>query len=128
VFDAILEKGTSLCESAFGILFTYDGDRFRHAALRAVPAAYAEFIGETPRIYGPGTGPGRILEGERVVYVEDLAATDVYRAGDENRRALVDLAGARTSLAVRLATDDAVVGALVLFRHPLRPFTDNPLT
>src|SRR5262249_26465035 len=42
VFDAILEKATSLCESAFGILFTYDGDRFRHAALRAVPTAYAE--------------------------------------------------------------------------------------
>src|SRR6516165_7747112 len=51
VFDAILEKATSLCESAFGILFTHDGKNFRHAALRAVPAAYAELMGENPRIY-----------------------------------------------------------------------------
>ena len=127
VFDAILEKATGLCESAFGILFTYDGEHFRHAALRAVPAAYAEFVGEDPRIYGLGTGPARILEGEQVVHVVDLAATDVYRAGDENRRALVDLAGARTSLAVRLAKDDAVVGAIVIFRQEVRPFTDKQI-
>jgi GAF domain-containing protein/nitrogen-specific signal transduction histidine kinase len=127
VFDAILEKATSLCESAFGILFTYDGEQFRHAALRAVPTAYAEFVGEDPRIYGPGTGPARILEGEEVVHVVDLAATDVYRAGDENRRALADLAGARTSLAVRLAKDDTVVGAIVIFRQEVRPFTDKQI-
>src|SRR5262249_45392377 len=127
VFDAILEKATSLCESAFGILFTYAGDHFGHAALRRVPTAYAELMGEDPRIYGRGTGPARILEGEQVVHVVDLAATDVYRAGDENRRALVDLAGARTSLAVRLAKDDAVVGAIVSFRQEVRPFTDKQI-
>src|SRR5262249_3320149 len=84
-------------------------------------------VGEDPRIYGPGTGPARILEGEQVVHLVDLTATDVYRAGDENRRALVDLAGARTSLAVRLAKDDAVAGAIVIFRQEVRPFTDKQI-
>src|SRR5262249_54873757 len=32
VFDAILDKGTGLCDAAFGTLRTYDGERFNLAA------------------------------------------------------------------------------------------------
>jgi len=127
VFDAILEKATSLSESAFGILFIYDGGRFRHAALRAVPSAYAEFIGEEPRIYAPGSGPARVLAGERVVHIVDMIATDVYRAGDENRRALVDLAGARSVLLVPLRKDDEVRGIITVYRQEVRPFSERQI-
>jgi GAF domain-containing protein len=58
VFDAMLDKAMRLCEAAFGILLTHDGDRFHFAALRSIPPAYAEFMREHPPIYGPGTSPG----------------------------------------------------------------------
>ena len=44
VFKAMLEKATRLCGAEFGILWTYDGERFRAASLHGVPAAYAEFL------------------------------------------------------------------------------------
>jgi GAF domain-containing protein len=127
VFDAILEKATGLCECAFGILATYDGERFRHAALRGVPAAYAGFMGDEPRIYGPGTGPAQAVGQKRVIYNEDLMATDVYRSGDPNRRAVVDLAGARTSLIVPLLKDNEARGIINVFRQEVRPFTDKQI-
>ena len=48
VFDAMLEKAMRLCGAAFGSLYTYDGARFRSAAQRGVPAAYAEFRKKFP--------------------------------------------------------------------------------
>src|SRR5213079_336558 len=39
VFDAMLEKALNLCGAAFGMLRTFDGERFHAAAMKGVPAA-----------------------------------------------------------------------------------------
>src|SRR5204863_3715948 len=127
VFDAMLEKALNLCGAAFGILLTYDGDHFRHGALHSIPAAYAEFMREHPPIYGPGTAPGRLAFGERLVHVLDMMDTEAYRSGDPNRRAIADLAGARTLVAVPLRKDNALLGAIVVFRREVRPFSDKQI-
>src|SRR5215469_18137759 len=73
VFDAMLEKAMDLCEAAFGQLWTYDGDCFEMVASCGVPAEYAEFVRGRQRL-SAGTAHGRMLAGERVVHVVDLAA------------------------------------------------------
>jgi hypothetical protein len=57
VFDAMLEKAMRLCDAAFGHLAVYNGERFRTAATRGVPAAFAAYRMSNPSDYGPGTGP-----------------------------------------------------------------------
>ena len=127
VFDAILDKALDLCDAAFGILLTYDGERFHHAAQRSIPAAFVEFMREHPPIYGPESGPGRLALGERLVHVHDVTDTDLYRSGDPNRRAIADLAGARTLVTVALRKDGGLVGAIAVFRQEVHPFSDKQI-
>src|SRR5207248_1428746 len=96
IFDAMLEKAMRLCGAAFGQLATFDGERFRTAATQGVPAAFAEYRRNNPPNYGLGTTPARILQGERVICTEDLKAEYAYESGEPNRKALVDLGGARS--------------------------------
>jgi signal transduction histidine kinase len=125
VFDAILERAMRLCEAKFGLLATYDDGQIRTVAARGVPPAFAEFRKNNPPDYGPETGPARILAGERVVHIVDLKSGDAYRAGDPNRRAVVDLGGARTVLLVPLLKNESVLGNITIYRKEVRPYSDK---
>ena len=96
VFEAMLEKALRLCGAAFGVLNTYDGKSFHRAATRGVPRVYDEWRSGRTAVSGPGTGHARIVAGEDVVHSPDLMAEPAYRDGDPDRRAFVELAGART--------------------------------
>ena len=61
VFDAVLDKAMHLCGAAFGELQTYAGERFRLAAMRGIPVAYAEFRTSRTHVYGP-TRPVNTIE------------------------------------------------------------------
>ena len=117
VFDAMLSKAMHLCGANFGVLNTFDGEVFRTGATYGLPPAYDEYRRSRALDYGPGTAPARLLEGEPHVEFVDLLESDAYRAGEPNRRALVDLGGARSLLAVPLLKDERVVGSVMIFRQ-----------
>src|SRR6266545_6415700 len=127
VFEAMLEKAMHLCEAAFGGLWMFEEDRYVAVALRGVPQAYAAFLAETTVVPGSGTAPSRLLHGERLVHNIDLASEEPYRAGDPQRRALVDLGGARTALQVPLRRHDTVLGVMTIYRQEVRPFSDKQI-
>ena len=92
-----------------------------------MPRPYAEFLAGATMVPGPGTAPYRFLQGERLVHNVDLASEEPYRAGDPQRRALVDLGGARTALQVPLRKDKAVLGVITIYRQEVRPFSDKQI-
>jgi len=127
VFDAMLEKATRLCEAELGFLSTYDGGQFRTAALHRVPPALAELWLSAPPEPGPNSALTRLALGEDLVHIEDYAAYRAYTAGEPRARALVDVGGVRTYLAVPLRKDGRLLGALAVYRQEVRPFSDKQI-
>jgi len=125
VFDAMLQKAASLCEAAFGILFTYNGDCFQAAALQNVPAGFAATLGE-PFRPSQGAALDRLLGGQRFAHFSDVAMEHAYAIG-RDARGQVELGGARSLLGVPLRKEDAFLGAFIVYRQEVRPFSDKQI-
>ena len=125
VFDAMLEKAMRLCEAAFGMLRSYDGERFSTLAAHGVPEAYSRFLAQNRDLPAAGTGLVRLVQGALFVHSADAAAEEAYSGAVW--RAMVDLGGARAVLAVPLRKDDKLVGSITLYRQQARPFTDKQI-
>jgi GAF domain-containing protein len=127
VFDAILDKALALCGAAFGLLHTFDGERVELASHRGVSPAFAEFL--SSRTPNPVPAKGLFAElsrGESFIQI-DAPDGEAYRAGVPIARALVEIEGGRTLLAVPLRKDKAVLGAFVIYRREVRPFTEKQI-
>ena len=127
VFDVVLDRAMRLCEATFGGLATFDGERFVPAAMQGVPAAYAEYRLHSPFSDAPGTLIGHLRQRANVLHIPDMRETEAYRNGDPDRRAMVDLGGARSAVGVALRKDDALLGAIQIYRQEVRPFSERQI-
>src|SRR5215475_3045412 len=126
VFDAMLDKATRLSEAAFGILWTYDGERFQAVAFHNVPVGYVEFLRE-PQLPSPVAPLGRVARGEAFAHIPDLTAGEYHeRAGLLVRQGL-SLGGFRTVLAVPMRKDASLLGAITIYRQEVQPFSDKQI-
>jgi two-component system, NtrC family, sensor kinase len=92
-----------------------------------VPAAYRELWERGPMRPGPKTGIRRLVDTRQVVHVADLAAEPAYAERDPLRVATVEIAGARTFLGVPMLKDGKFVGAIIIYRQEVRPFSDRQI-
>src|SRR5690348_6654197 len=127
VFDAMLEKAMRLIGAAFGIANTYDGKQFRTAALQRVPPALAELWSSAPPEPGPNSALTRLASGEDVVHIEDYSAYRAYKADEPRAKALVEVGGVRTYLAVPLRKDGELLGTIAAYRQEVRPFANKQI-
>src|SRR5262249_54479548 len=128
VFKAMLTNALRLCEAKFGHLLLYDGERFHAAYLHNVPPAYREYWEKNGPIRpSPNTGLGRIVRNKRMFHIPDLRADPAYAAREPLRVITVEEAGARSFIGVPMLKDDKLVGAIVIYRQEVRPFTDRQI-
>jgi transcriptional regulator with GAF, ATPase, and Fis domain len=126
VFQAMLENAVRVCEAKFGILFRFEGEMVRPAAMVRVSPEFAEFVRHGVRP-SPVTAVGRVASSKKAVHIIDLQADHGYRERDPMLVAGVDLAGIRTLIAVPLLRENAVIGVIGVYRQEVRPFTDNQI-
>ncbi|TAN53357.1 MAG: GAF domain-containing protein, partial [Betaproteobacteria bacterium] len=128
VFAEILDHATQLCDAQLGFVFTTDGSAFEPVAQRGLDAEqYAAWCAafQVNRVARPMSGLGRVLATCAPVHIADVADDEAYRTRDPMRVLTVERLGARTFLAVPLLKEGAVIGAVVIYRREVRPFSDK---
>jgi two-component system NtrC family sensor kinase len=130
VFEAMLANATRLCEAGFGTLFLREGDAFRGVATHGVPDAYAEWYRLEPLVKlrdHPHAPIALLARSRTVVHIADLKAEKGYLEHDARVVAIVESAGARTLLAVPMVKEEDLIGAIVIYRQEVRPFSDKQI-
>jgi len=127
VFKSMLSNALRICEAKFGNLLLFDGKGFAAAELHNAPAAYAQIYANGPVVPGPNTGLGRIIATRQVVHVADIMAETGRVEHDPLRIATAQILQARTLLAVPMLKEKELVGAIVIYRQEVRPFSEKQI-
>jgi class 3 adenylate cyclase/putative methionine-R-sulfoxide reductase with GAF domain len=121
VFRTILEHATRICNAHFGTLFRFEGENILPAAQFNTPTALLKAqTRRGPFKPTPGTAMEHVLRTKQVRHSADMAAEPVPGFFAEH-------GGARTQVIVPMLKDDALIGAIVIYRQEVRPFTEKQI-
>jgi GAF domain-containing protein len=130
VFNAMLDNATRICEANFGILFISEGDSFRTGALHNAPPALVE-ARRQDRLFRPPphTALGRMVHARQSIQIADMLAEPGYFDAPPgySKPQIALVHDARTVVAVPMLNDAELVGAIVIYRQEVRPFTDKQI-
>jgi len=123
VFQAMLSNAVRVCDAKFGVLLRYGDNAFHAVATLDVPPAYAEFMRRGS--FRPDVEPAlagspvhRLLLSKEIIQIDDVLS-------EANPGPAGQYGGARSLIAVPLKKESELVGAFVIYRQDVRPFTDK---
>ncbi len=127
VFQAMLENAVRICDAKFGTLYRYENETFEAAAHFGAPPAYVKFQRQRGSFQPPaGTALDCILQKKELVSIADVAAAGDASVGPA-AGAAARFGGARSLIAVPMLEDNALVGAISVYRQEVKPFTDKQI-
>jgi GAF domain-containing protein len=126
VFDAMLEKATRLCGVPYGQMALFDADHFHFVAVHG-ESPFVLNQPNDPRPPSWGVTWPRLVAGEDVVHIPDVAESEIYRSGHESARRFVEIGGGRSLLTVALRRDRQLLGALTVYSQQAQPFSEKQI-
>ena len=132
VFQAILASATRTCDAKFGLLYRIENSAARIISKLGIPPALAEYLKRGPhrpplnRI-SPLTPIGRVIQSRQLVHIADYRTDQSYVDRDPITVAAIELGSIRTLLVVPMIKKNALMGAILIFRQEVRPFTDKQI-
>jgi GAF domain-containing protein len=128
VFATILGNAARICDAKFGNIFRWDGDALCLVATHNTPPAFAEYRKSRPLPLKLNLPFSRMVATKAVVHCADAAALPAYtEQRDLDVVAAVELGGIRTFVAVPMLKENKLIGALIVYRQEVRPFTDKQI-
>src|SRR3954452_12172986 len=121
VFRAMLENALRICEAKFGVLFGIDDEVTYPVAMLNLPPAFDQYLRQRERRKPrAGSDLDMLCRSRQVVHTVDMLETSSTAPQTE-------LVGALTQLAVPMLKDDGLVGAIIIYRQAIRPFTEKQI-
>jgi signal transduction histidine kinase len=123
VLNTLTDSAARLCEADVAAMHRQQGTKYQAVATYGSTPEHREFIlSRIPFEAGRGTVLGRTVLERKPVQVADVLSDPDYSLQEVQRRF-----GFRTVLAVPLLREGNPVGAIVLMRLTVRPFTDKQI-
>ena len=126
VFNAMLENATRICEAKFGSLYLCEGDGFRVVALHGAPPALVE-AAAAQAVAPPAI---RTRRSDVCAATKQVGSHRRSQTEPTYRGSATVAVGRRTRrfsdlLVVPMLKEDELIGAIIIYRQEVRPFTEN---
>src|SRR4029450_8878779 len=122
----MLENAVRICEAKFGIMFSFSDGAFRALSSFGDPRGHS--IGQPHVLRENRHNPlTRMAAAQGTVHIAHFTLERAYTERNPRVVRLVESGGARTLLDVPMLKDGGLIGAFVLYRQQVRPFTDKQI-